>query len=499
MQDNLTFDKFQSKLLQDRYLLAGEMPIDMFKRVADTLEMPNSLNYMKTGMFMPNSPTLYNAGTESGQLSACFCLPIHDNMYSIYETLLHTAIIHKSGGGTGFNFSNLRPAGDKVGNSGGQASGVVSFMRVYDAGTEAVKQGGKRRGANMGMLDVEHPDIFDFLTCKQDDKSIQNFNLSTSITDDFMTAQQKDQSFDLLNPRTGDVWETIDAREVWDQMIENTWGRGDPGYYFRDAVERANPHPDIGDLNRCNPCGETPLRENESCNLGSINLAKHLEGDEFDWGMLEDTVRMATEFLNQVIAKNKYPLPQIEKATTETNKIGLGVMGWADALMLMDMHYDGGEAIGLAHKVMEFVDTIGKEQSNGRNATVTTIAPTGSISILAGCSSGIEPNFGKVEEREQNGEKYTRKHPLLGVVDESLFRLAHEVSADYHIMHQAAFQRFTDNAISKTINLPNDATRSDIEDAINMAHKYGCKGTTIYRDESKSKQVITKECTKCQG
>ncbi len=699
---NLKFDDFQKGLLRDRYCLPGESISGMFKRVALAMEMPETQEIMQKGLFLPNSPTLYNAGTDIGQLSACFVLPIYDSMESIYGTLKDTAIIHKTGGGTGFNFSNLRPNGDRVGSHGGIASGVVSFMRVYDAGTEAVKQGGKRRGANMGMLDMWHPDIEDFMASKEGDNALQNFNLSNSITDDFMHAQQHDKDWDLINPRTGDTWKTVSAKELWDKMIHYAWKRGDPGVYFRDAVERANPTPELGDLRCCNPCvsgdtkvltkegyipiinligrevevwngrewslvkpektgeaqrllkltftdgsslrctlyhpfyletgekveaqdltigsslekwempviegsnfklpegmvpdwryasgvrvcwleaiidknrqihadadtlriikenvlditgyhctlyadkgyiqirepinmqvigiedggvedvycfnepirhrgifngictgqcGEVPLRDNESCNLGSINLSRMVLGAEegFDYDLIEKITRQSVEFLNQVVVKNKYPLPQIEQATLETKKIGLGIMGWADALLLMGVYYDSTEALDIAEHVMKFVNDIAHDQSAGRNATVTTIAPTGSISIIANCSSGIEPNFGLYEVREQAGRTYHRKHPLVGQVDEGLFRLSHDVSPEYHIFHQATFQRFTDNAISKTINLPNNATEDMIAYAINLAHKLECKGTTIYRDKSKSKQVITKECEKCQA
>jgi len=496
----MRFDDYQLALLKQRYLFPGETPAGMFRRVARYIGVAESETLMNEGKFMPNSPTLMNAGREGlSQLSACFVLPIYDSIDSIYDTLKHTAKIHQSGGGTGFNFSNLRPKGDLVSRTKGVASGPVSFLRVYDVGTEVVKQGGLRRGANMGMLRVNHPDIRDFLVCKTQEGQIRNFNISVSIDDKFMDALQGNHDYDLINPRTGEVWETVGAREIWDKMIAQTWNNGEPGFFFVDTVNKFNPHPDLGKLETCNPCGETPLLPYESCVLGSVNLANHVldDGSDYDWEELEHTVRVGVEFLNNVIDRNQYPLPEIEQATKRTNKIGLGVMGWADSLIKLGIRYDDKEVLKLADQVMGFIQEKSHDQSDGRNMTVTTIAPTGSISIICNCSSGIEPNFAKVETRNQFGTTYTRKHPLLGQYDGDLFVMAHDVTWAMHVAHQATFQKHVDNAISKTINLPATASMHEVEIAVRMAYNMGCKGVTLYRDRSRKEQVIVKECEHC--
>ena len=809
----MRFDDYQLALLKQRYLFPGETPAGMFRRVARYIGVEESETLMNEGKFMPNSPTLMNAGREGlSQLSACFVLPIYDSIDSIYDTLKHTAKIHQSGGGTGFNFSNLRPRGDLVSRTKGVASGPVSFLRVYDVGTEVVKQGGLRRGANMGMLRVNHPDIRDFLVCKTQEGQIRNFNISVSIDDKFMDALQGNRDYDLINPRTGEVWETVGAREIWDKMIAQTWNNGEPGFFFVDTVNKFNPHPELGKLEACNPCvsgdtqiltdkgyfpirdlvglpvnvwngeefsqvvpritgkdqpmlkitfsnghvlrctynhtfylkggkkikainlqvgdklqkwnlpviegtksesrtwaytrgffsgdgyaeqdgrrraislygekrdlveyleyktanvgeerivlemdrdagydknfvpdatytvktrldwlaglidsdgsnadkgvyissvnleflqnvqrmleqtgckttlakghapgpkefkgktyecqqeyrlvlssyelhrlvglglkthrvtvnfgqpnrdasrfigvtgiefdgvedtvycftepkrhrgcfngivtgqcGETPLLPYESCVLGSVNLANHVldDGSDYDWEGLEHSVRVGVDFLNNVIDRNQFPIPEIEEATKRTNKIGLGVMGWADSLIKLGIRYDDKEALKLADQVMGFIQEKSHDQSDGRNMTVTTIAPTGSISIICNCSSGIEPNFAKVETRNQFGTTYTRKHPLLGQYDEDLFVMAHDVTWAMHVAHQATFQKHVDNAISKTINLPATTSMHEVEIAVRTAYNMGCKGVTLYRDRSRKEQVIVKECEHC--
>lgn len=496
----MKFDKFQLELLKQRYLFPGETPAGMFKRVSKVIQVPESESLMNAGLFLPNSPTLMNAGRPGmGQLSACFVLPVEDSIDSIYDTLKHTAKIHKSGGGTGFNFSKLRPRGDVVSTTKGVASGPVSFLRVYDVGTEVVKQGGLRRGANMGMLRVDHPDIREFLVCKTEEGHIRNFNISVSVTDEFMQAVNNEQDYALINPRNGEEWASESACEIWDLMVHQSWSNGEPGFFFVDTVNKVNPHPELGTLETCNPCGETPLLPYESCVLGSVNLANHVldDGSDYDWEQLENTVRVGVEFLNGVIQHNQYPLPEIERATKRTNKIGLGVMGWADALIKLGIRYDDQEAIKMARRVMRYIQTHAHDQSGGRNYTVTTIAPTGSISLIAGCSGGIEPIFATTETRNQAGMTYVRKHPLLGLYDEDLFVTAHDVPWEMHIAHQAAFQEYTDNAISKTINMPNSATEQEVGAAIRAAYVRDCKGLTLYRDNSREEQVIAKECKRC--
>lgn len=802
----MDFDGFQKGLLAERYLHDDETIDGMFKRVATFMEVPEAEDLMKEGKFLPNSPTLANAGRKRmGQLSACFVLPIEDNMESIFETLKHTAIIHQSGGGTGFNFSNLRPKGDIVNTTRGVASGVVSFMSVYDSATESVKQGGLRRGANMGILNANHPDIFDFITCKEDEGKISNFNLSVMIDDKFMECLETGEKYELINPRTSEVVDKIDANKIFDRIVTGEYENGEPSILFADSIEKCNPNPDLGKLETTNPCvswdteiltdkgykqisqlegqivnvwngqeftevipqvtgknqpmveikfsnghtlrctkyhkfylsngevaragelqtgdklekwampviggntlmsrktaythgfysgdgcfdkrknqpiidlyedkiklreeldyvscyrndsetnnrvrlilegrdydklfvpdisytvqsrldwlagvidsdgsyidngfyissinreflekiqkmleqtgcktyivsgksgglrnikgqewrllcssfeayklyelglrtnrvgiqqakpqrdasrfikvadikddgfddkvycftewkrgrgcfngivtgqcGEIPMLAYESCNLGSVNLSKFVDDKgNFDYEGMKETVRIAVRFMDNVIDKNQYPIPEIREATLRTRKIGLGVMGWADALIKMGIKYDSDEAIEMIHKIMRPFKEVAKDESAGRHSTVTAIAPTGSISIIANCSSGIEPNFGVWETRKQGGQTYTRIHSLWGKYPAELFRTADEINWKWHLKHQATFQQYIDNAISKTINMPSEATKEDIRYAIMLAYQNGCKGLTIYRDKSRKEQVITKEC-----
>jgi ribonucleoside-diphosphate reductase alpha chain len=506
---------------------------------------------MSTFDFLPNSPTLMNAGAPLGQLSACFVLPVGDSLESIFDTLKYTALIHQSGGGTGFSFSKLRPNGDVVKSTKGIASGPLSFMRVFDVATEVIKQGGKRRGANMGIMRIDHPDILDFITSKDSENRIlTNFNISVAVTDKFMKALENDEEFELINPRTGACVKKLFARQVWEMITYQAWKTGDPGVIFIDEINRHNPTPHIGMIEATNPCGEQPLLPYESCNLGSINLSKMVkekkDGYEIDWERLKKITRSAVHFLDNVIDANSYPIKQIEFMTLANRKIGLGVMGFADMLIKLGIRYDSDEGLKTGEKVMKFISDVGREMSEElgenrgsfpnfkgsiwdkkgykhmRNATITTIAPTGTISIIADCSSGIEPLFaiafvrknvlGNEELVEVNKlfEEYAKRkgfyseelmseisntgsiQEIEGIPKEAkeLFRTAHDIDYEWHIKMQAAFQKYTDNAVSKTINMRNDASIKDVENAYNLAYKLKCKGITIYRDMSKTVQVI---------
>lgn len=562
-------------VLEKRYLRRDEngniieSPEDMFKRVAKTISEVD-LNYgensqesyekfyeiMASLEFLPNSPTLMNAGTSFQQLSACFVLPIEDSMESIFETLKYAALIHKTGGGTGFSFSNLRPYNDVVKTTSGISSGPISFMKVYNAATEAIKQGGRRRGANMGILRIDHPDIIDFIKCKEEEGELANFNISVAITDDFMKKLNNDEEYELINPRTKKVVRKVKAREIFDLIVEHAWLNGEPGVIFIDTINKYNPTPEIGTIESTNPCGEQPLLPYESCNLGSINLGKMVihraDTFEIDWQRLKYVTETAVHFLDNVIDANQYPIEKIKEMTLSNRKIGLGVMGWADMLFQLKIPYDSKEALLLAEKVMSFIKktavetsqklaqkrgpfpnferSIFKNETPRRNATLTTIAPTGSIGIIANASTGIEPVFALAFVRKNilGGEELFEVNPYfkqaliaeglyskeliqeviekgslknIKGIPESLKRIfvtAMDIPAEMHVRMQAAFQKYVDNAVSKTINLPNSATKEDVAKVYLLAYKLGCKGVTVYRDGSRAAQVLNVGTSKKQ-
>jgi ribonucleoside-diphosphate reductase alpha chain len=498
--------------------------------------------------FLPNSPCLMNAGIPGGQLMACFVLPIEDNMESIMGTLRDAALIHKSGGGTGFSFSNIRPENDIVKTTGGIASGPVSFIRMYDAVTNEIKQGGKRRGANIAVLKCDHGDILKFIDCKRNNSQINNFNISVAVTDKFMKAVKANKDFELINPRNGEVTKTLPAKEIWDKLVEGAWQNGEPGIIFIDTVNEYNPLPELGEIVGTNPCGESVLLNNESCCLGSINLTKIVTSDkEINWDLLEKVARIATRFLDNILDITEYPLPQIEEMSLGNRKIGLGVMGWGDMLFKLGIPYNSQEALDLAWKVMGVVDeeafmashVIAEEKGvfpnwhkspsfqekygKVRNASQTCIAPTGTLSIIANCTSGIEPAYGLVYEKHVlDGQTLYEVNPVFeqelknrGIYSKGLlqkiadnngscqgikeipedmqkvFVVAHDISPEWHVKMQAAFQERTGMGISKTINLPHNATKKDVEDALMLAYESGCNGVTVYRDGSREDQVLT--------
>jgi ribonucleoside-diphosphate reductase alpha chain len=550
-------------VLRKRYLLRNEKgevvesPEEMLWRVAEAVASAEEnyggnskamakafFNIMDEQLFLPNSPTLMNAGTNLN-LSACFVIPVEDSIDGIFKALWDMAKVQKSGGGTGFSFSRLRPKGDIVHSTRGVASGPVSFMKIFDAATEQIKQGGKRRGANMGVLNVHHPDIEEFIKAKWEEGVLRNFNISVGVTDDFMDALKENREYSLVNPRTGEVVRKISARKIFDMIVEGAWRNGEPGIVFLDTINRHNPTPHVGRIEATNPCGEQPLLPYESCNLGSINVSAFVKNGDFDWDRLREVIHLATRFLDDVIDVNSYPLAEIKERTLANRKIGLGIMGFADALFKMKVPYDSNEALEIAEKLMSFVQRESHLESQElaeergvfpnwkgsvwekkgikiRNATTTTIAPTGTISIIAGCSSGIEPVYALAFKRMHilDGEEFFEVNPIFeeilkrhGLYSDDIikrvaeygsiqdieeipedikriFKCALDISPEWHVRMQAAFQKHTDNAVSKTINMPNHATKADVEAAFLLAYELGCKGITVYRDGSREEQVL---------
>jgi ribonucleoside-diphosphate reductase alpha chain len=551
------------EVLKARYLLRDEQeniienPTQLFQRVAKATAKVDTAfgddpaktektfyNMMAQLEFLPNTPTLFNAGTDIGQLSACFVLPVNDSLNDIFNTVKNMALIEQTGGGVGFDFSRLRPKGDIVRSTKGVASGPVSFMRIFDTATEVIKAGGKRRGAMMGILRVDHPDVLEFITAKQNPAFLSNFNVSVAATDEFMDAVAADEDFWLINPRSKEKVKRLKAVEVWNLMARSAWASGDPGVVFIDEINRHNPTPQVGRIESTNPCGEQPLLPYESCNLGSINLSRMVEEGKISWGKLRETVRNAVHFLDNVVDANVYPLKEIAAITRANRKIGLGVMGFADMLIMLGVPYDSEEALKLGEEVMRFIEEEAHQKSREigeargsfpnfkgsiwkdrysafRNATVTTVAPTGTISIIAGCSSGIEPLFavsfmrnvlGGARLFETNAlfEETAKKRGFYsaklleeiartgsvqktdGVPDDvkRLFVTALDIAPEWHIRMQAVFQKSTDNAVSKTVNLPNEAKVEDVREIYDLAWQLKCKGVTVFRYGSKPEQVL---------
>ncbi len=578
------FSENAHTVLRKRYLkrsASGEIlekPADMLLRVAEAVASAEDkygndvqqmtitfYNMIAKKEFFPNSPTLMNAGRELGQLSACFVLPVEDSMESIFSAVKNTALIHKSGGGTGFSFSKIRPVNDTVMSTKGISSGPISFMTVFDQATETVKQGGVRRGANMAVLRVDHPDIDEFINVKRNMDKLNNFNLSVAATDEFMDAVERGSKYNIVNPRNGTVVESKDANTTFEAIVDSAWNSGEPGLIFIDRMNDANPTPHIAGIEATNPCGEQPLLPYEACNLGSVNVSvmtDRCESGKFimNWTRLEKTVSNAVRFLDDVIEINRYPLPEIAEMVAGNRKIGLGVMGFADLLFKLGIPYDSEEALLFAEELMSFVAEKGRKTSSDlakergpfpnfkgsvfdnkhmpavRNATVTTIAPTGSISILAGCSSGIEPvfalaftrcnlldhndelhevvpEFGRIAKEqdffsEDVMAQVAEKGTCQGIQEipkdiQRLFVTSHDISPAYHVRMQAAFQKYTDNAVSKTVNLPENASRKSVAEVFKLSRRLGCKGITVYRDKSRDKQVLnlmkSKEAEKADG
>ncbi len=562
-------------VLQKRYYVKDENgspkedATDMFWRVASNIAIAedkyptstyNSLelaekfyDLMTNFYFLPNSPTLMNAGSSIGQLSACFVLPVGDSIEEIFDAVKYAAMIHKSGGGTGFSFSQIRPKDSRVGTTGGVASGPLSFLRIFNTATEQIKQGGTRRGANMGILKIDHPDILEFIRAKEQEGEFNNFNLSVGITESFMEAVEKNQDYPLIDPATLKECGKLNAKEIFDILVEKAWLSGDPGIVFLDRINKDNATPKQGLMESTNPCGEQPLLPFEACNLGSINLSKFVKAnvhlvenicDSIDWELLKEVIHLSVRFLDNVIDVSKFPLEKITQNVHKNRKIGLGIMGFADMLFLLQVPYDSEKARQIAEKIMEFIQEEGRNASHQlavergafpafeesiyaqgkilRNATITTIAPTGTLSILAGCSSGIEPVFALAFARNvMDGAKLIEVNPvfesilknhklhtdeLMDIVSNvgsisnidfvpeqfrEVFVTAMDISPEAHLLMQSSFQKYTDNAVSKTVNLPNNATISDVDHIYRLAYTTGCKGVTVYRDGCKASQVLT--------
>ncbi|MBT4540533.1 adenosylcobalamin-dependent ribonucleoside-diphosphate reductase [Candidatus Woesearchaeota archaeon] len=557
------------KIMRDKYLLNDEngilieTPEGMFRRVAKTVAKADEIfqdfdaketeehfyEAMKSLSFIPNSPTLMNSGTKPQQLSACFVLPIEDSVEGIYTSLRNAAIIYQSGGGTGFNFSKLRPKGDSLKFSKGGSSGPVPFMKLFDKSTEIMKKGGKKRGANMGILSVDHPDIFEFITSKENQKSLNNFNISVGMTTKFMEAVKRNNMYELINPKNAEVVRKIPAREVFDLLSTMAWKNGEPGVVFIDRINKYNSTPEIGEIESTSPCGEVLLLPYESCNLGSINLYNVVDGNSIDFDKLKKLIYLAVHFLDNVIEVNQYPLKEIEEITKANRKIGLGVMGFSDMLYALGIKYDSEEGLKTAEKIMKFISEEARNASielankrgvfpnwkksiyakgdvKLRNASLLSIAPTGSISLIADCSSSIEPNFALSYIRKVMGTEeflYVNKHfatiarekdfysdelmkkiASLGSVQSlkeiprdvrDIFVTSHDISAEYHVKMQATFQKYVDNAVSKSVNLKNTASKEDVGNIFMTAYDLGCKGITIYRDGSRSGQILNIDLT----
>ncbi|MHB8780567.1 MAG: adenosylcobalamin-dependent ribonucleoside-diphosphate reductase [Candidatus Geothermincolia bacterium] len=565
-EDELKLTVNAIQVLKKRYLLRdergepSETPMELFRRVAgaaaraESLYEPGApvaeverefLGSMVRLEFIPNSPTLMNAGTDVGQLSACFVLPVDDSIPGIFDAVKHMALVHKSGGGTGFSFSRLRPRGDVVQSTMGIASGPLSFMRIFDVTTDVIKQGGRRRGANMGILRTDHPDILEFISAKQQDGFLTNFNISVAASDEFMQAVEADDTYLIRNPHSGAVTGSLHARDVFSLIVTQAWRTGDPGLVFIDTMNRANPTPHIGSFEATNPCGEQPLLPYESCNLGSVNLKVMAEGGKFHWDRFRESIHRGVRFLDNVIDINSWPLPETRDITLANRKIGLGIMGFADCLLQLGIPYDSEEALELAERIGAFLEeeshaaSIGLAERRGvfpnypgsmwegrgmplRNATTTTIAPTGTISIIAGCSSGIEPLFAISFVRNViEGTRLLEVNPIFeavararGFYSEELmvsiarsgtiqhltripedvrrvFVTAFDITPEWHVRMQAAFQKHSDNAVSKTINFPHTASIEEVDAAYRLAYRLGCKGITVYRYGTKPDQVLS--------